>query len=515
MTSRDTSTPGETAQPPARPSEAGPPDPFRTDHLKGDLARRSARGGVVTVGAQVTKLMLQLGATALLARLLTPADFGVFAMVAVFTGFIARFRDLGLSAATVQRAEVDHSHASTLFWVNVAGGVTLMILGIAIAPLVASFYGMQALTAITIALSVTFLFAGISAQHIALLRRQMRFKALACVDVGSMACGITAAILIALYGGSYWALVGQAVVHAVAELALCTLLSGWRPGRWRMSQDVREMLRFGGTLTAAGIVNYFSRNFDNLVIGRFAGAAQLGVYSKAYALLLMPVQQINGPIAAVAIPAMARLQDQPAEYRRYYLKVIQIIAYVSMPLAVLLGVLAEEVVLILLGPQWHEAARIFQILALFVVVQNVSVTTGWVMQSLGRAKRLLKWQAIHALVFVIACFIGVRWGAVGVAMVTTIQGLLAMLPAMWVAYNGSPVTLRDVMRTIAKPVLIAAVLFVVTWSVHSLVQAQPVSLRVGAVLTAAACVAAIVLLAVSAVRRDLHSMLVVFRNAQT
>jgi PST family polysaccharide transporter len=263
------------------------------------------------------------------------------------------------------------------------------------------------------------------------------------------------------------------------------------------------------------MVNYFSRNFDNMVIGRFAGASQLGIYSKAYALLLMPVQQINGPISAVAIPALARLQDQPAEYRRYYLKIVEIIAYASMPLAVMLGVLSHEVVLILLGPQWDEAAVIFQILSLYVVVQNVAVTTGWVMQSLGNATRLLKWQAAHAVIYVIACLIGVRWGAVGVALVTTAQGLLAMLPGMWVAYRGSPVTLRDVLRAMFKPSLVAAALFAVSWSVHHFLLAHPLWLRLAAVLGAAACVAGAVWLLAGPVRRDIQSLLSMLKRART
>jgi PST family polysaccharide transporter len=282
-----------------------------------------------------------------------------------------------------------------------------------------------------------------------------------------------------------------------------------------MSRDVGEMLRFGGTITMASMVNYLSRNFDNLVVGRFAGAVQLGFYSRAYALLLMPVQQINGPISAVAVPALARLQDQPAEYRRYYLKVIEIIAYISMPLAVLLGVLADEVIYILLGPQWHEAAVIFQVLAAFVVVQNVTVTTGWVMQSLGKVKRLLKWQAAHAAVYVVACLIGVRWGALGVAVVTTVQGLLAVLPGMWVAYRGSPVSTGDVMRVSLKPALVAGAMFLVAWTVHSFVLEQPLMVRVGAVLGAAALLSGLVLVLVAPVRRDVLSLLGVFRRART
>jgi PST family polysaccharide transporter len=488
---------------------------FRTDHLSANLGRRSARGGVVTVAAQSVKLALQLGSTAVLARILTPADFGVFAMVAVFTGFIGRFRDLGLTAATVQRLEIDHGQVSTLFWVNVAAGTALMVLSAAVSPLVVWFYGEEALAGIMLAVSVTFLFAGFGAQHIALLRRQMRFTALACVEIGAMSFGIAAAIAVALGGGRYWALVALATGQAFASTVLSSLISGWRPGRWRMSAEVHDMLRFGGALTAANMVNFISRNFDNLVIGRYWGAVDLGIYARAYALLLAPVQQINGPIAAVAVPALARLQDRKAEYCRYYLKIVQVIAYISMPAAVLLGVLAEEVVLILLGPQWHEVAAIFRIFAVFVVVQNVSVTTGWVLQSLGRASRLFKWQAAHAVIFVIACLIGVRWGAMGVALVTTIQGLISILPAMWVAYHGSPISVRDVMLAIFKPLLLAVCLFVVTWSVHSMAQSHALVVRIGEVLGSAILLAVVVLLLAAPVRRDLLGIVAAIRSVKT
>jgi PST family polysaccharide transporter len=496
-----------------------PPQPhkhdkhFRTDHLTGSIARRSARGGVVTVAAQAARLGLQLASTAVLARLLTPADFGLYAMVAVFSGFIARFRDLGLAAATVQRAEVSHAQVSTLYWISVVVGAVIMLLTAAISPFVAWFFDEEALVEITIALSVAFLISGFGAQQVAIMQRQMRFKTLAAVQVAAMSCGIAAAIVVALAGGRTWALVAQALVQSLTDMLLSNLLSGWRPGRPRMSPDVREMLRFGGTLTIANMANFLSRNFDNLVIGKFAGAAPLGIYSKAYGLLLVPVQQVNGPIAAVAIPALARLQDRPAEYRRYYLRMVQLIAYISMPLAVLLIALSDEVVLILLGPQWHEAATIFRIFSLFLVIQNVVQTTGWVLQSLGRVSRYLKWQLSHAAIFVVACVVGVQWGAIGVAIATTVQALLAVLPGMWVAYRDSPVTVRDVLGVIVKPALLAALIMAGAATAHFYVDAQPLLIRVAEVLAAGAFIAVIAVLAIGSIRRDLIGLASSLRGA--
>jgi PST family polysaccharide transporter len=510
----DKRSPEETNARPDKNVARDPDDHFSTDHLTGDIQRRSARGGMVTVAAQGAKLVLQLGATAVLARILTPADFGIYAMVAVFTGVLIRFRDLGLSAATIQRAEIDHQQVSTLFWVNVAAGVGLMLLSAALAPFLVWFYGEEALFGITLALSVVFLTAGFNAQHIALMRRQMRFTALASVEVGSMCFGIVAAVIVAYLGGRYWAPVVQAIGQSFAMMVLCFVVSKWRPGRWHWNPQVVEMLRFGGTITAANMVNFVSRNFDNLVIGRFSGATELGIYSKAYALLLVPVQQINGPIAAVAIPAMARLQDRAPEYRRYYLKVVQIIAYISMPVSVLLAVLADEVVYILLGPQWHDAAVIFQIFALYVVVQNVAMTTGWVLQSLGRVSRLFKWQGVNAAIYVVCCLIGVQWGAVGVAVVTTALGVLSVVPEMWYSYRHSPISVSAVLSVIVKPTLLAASLFAVTWYVHNLSLGEPMMLRIGEVLGAAAVFLGLVVLFVGPVRRDLLGMLSVLRSAK-
>ena len=475
---------------------------FDTEHLMGDLVQRSARGSVVTVSAQAVKFLLQTGSTMALARLLTPADFGLLAMVAFFTGIIGLFGDLGLSAATVQRKQISHSQVSTLFWVNIAVSIVLMLAAAAAAPFVAWFYGEGALLWVTIVISMTYLWGGLAAQHLALLRRQMRFTALASVEICALLFGVAAGISVALLGGGYWALVAVAVGQAFATAVLAFALSGWRPGRWRIDETVKQMILFGGNITGARFLNYITRNSDNLLIGRFWGASELGIYSRAYALLLLPVQQINGPIAGVAIPALSRLQSKPDEYRRYYLKVVQSLAYMSMPVVVMLAVLAEEVVLLVLGSQWLDAAIIFQIFAAFVIVQNVVVTTGWVLQSLGRGSRMLKWSAVQAPVFVIACLIGLPWGGIGVAIAATIQALLITVPCMLFAYRDSPVSVLGVGKAVLKPVCVAAGLFLIASGAYIWAIDLDTLVRVGVVVGAAVAYGMAVLLVFETVRED-------------
>jgi O-antigen/teichoic acid export membrane protein len=456
-----------------------------SDPLIQDLAGRSARGGVITASAQAVKFVLQTASTMVLARLLTPADFGLVAMVVVFTSLIGLFRDLGLSMATVQRAEITHRQVSTLFWINVVASLVLTAICIGLAPFVARFYGQPELVWIMVAIAGTYVFGGLSAQHTALLRRQMRFRALAAIDVGAMAVGIALSILVAWFGGGYWALVAMIAGQAIATTVLCFICSGWRPGWWHFDAAVVEMLWFGANLTGSSLVHFFSRNTDNLLIGRFWGAIELGIYSRAYALLLLPLQQINRPLAAVVIPVLSRLQGHPEQFRRYYLRVVQIIAYVSMPLVVLLAVLAEEVVAVVLGDQWLDAAVLFQIFAALVFIQNVAATTGWLLASLGRGGRLFRWGMFDATVLISAFIIGLPWGAVGVAAAGTIAALVTTVPSMLVAYHDTPISVRDVARAVSRPVLVAGLLFLVVWNVRTLAADTALVPRVLLVLGAA------------------------------
>lgn len=474
-----------------RAAAASVPDPFFVRFGPDELLRRSATGGVISLGAQFVRLVLQIGSTMILARLLTPRDFGLVAMAVVFTGFLSVLRDLGLSAATVQSQQISQREATNLFWLGGAASLLTGCIGAASSPLVAWFYGEQALILLMVASSLTLAVGGIGAQHTALIRRRMQFGRLAVIETGALVVGISSAILVTIAGGGYWALIALTFFQSLTALVMSVLLSGWLPGLPRHGVAIGALVRFGSYITAFNVVNYLNRNIDNAILGRYFGAADLGIYSKAYALLLLPLQQINQPIASVAIPALSRLQNDPAGYRSYYLNLVRIMAYLSMPLAVLLGVLAGDIVAVVLGPQWHEAAAIFRIFAIFAVVQSVVSTSGWVLQSTGQSDRLFRWGVFHACVFIAACMIGVRWGVRGVAIAVTAQALAVSAPALAYALKGRSIAVTDVVRATLKPCLGSVALFLVTSLTLIATGAESVGTRTAAVLGSGLCLLAL------------------------
>ena len=458
---------------------------FDTTALRTDLRRRSVRGGTITVASQAAKFALRLGGTAVLARLLSPADFGLVAMVGVVTSFAETFKDAGLSMATVQRERISHAQVSNLFWTNVGLSLLLALAVAGAAPLVAWFYGEPRLTAITLALAGASLLSGLGVQHRALLQRRMLFTRLAAIEVGSMAAGVAAAVLVAWRGGGYWALVTLTLVTAGAGATLAACLSGWRPGLPRRGSGAMPMLRFGGSLIGFNLINYLSRNGDNLLLGRFVGPAGLGLYTKAYGLMLLPLQQVNAPIAAVTVPTLARLQDEPAAFERFYCRAVRLIAYLTMPTVVVLAVLAREVVALVLGPGWEQAAAIFAVLALFGVVQPVSVTAGWVPTAVGRPGRLLRWSLVGTPVLLGGFVAGLPWGPLGVAVGAVSAAFVLVGPRMAYAYHGSPVRLRRVLAAAGLPLLLAAGLAATLLLVyHALAEATAAARSLAVLLTA-------------------------------
>ena len=255
-----------------------------------------------------------------MARLLAPKDFGLYAMVTTVTGFLRIFQDAGLSMATVQRQEITHAQVSNLFWVNVGLGSVTTLFVAALAPVVAWFFREPRLVGITLVLSVTFLLASSAVQHIALLNRQMRFGAIAMIDIVSLLAGYLTGIGMALSGYGYWALVGAAVTQVAVKLVLAWLISGWRPKLPSRNTQTWHMLTFGADITAGSLMYSLARGADNLLIGRFFGAAAVGLYSRASILLIRPLEQFTIPINAVLIPALSRVQTEPSDTGEHFFK---------------------------------------------------------------------------------------------------------------------------------------------------------------------------------------------------
>ena len=430
---------------------------LRTDHLADDLAGRSVRGGALTVAAQGGYFVIQLAGTVVLARLLRPGDFGLVAMVTAITGFVMLFKDLGLAVATVQKKDITHEQVSMLFWVNVAASVAAMAVTAAMAPAVAWFYGEPQLAWVTVALAGTFVFGGLGVQHYALLRRQMRFGTLATVHVCSAAVGVAAGVVSAWMGAGYWALVVMQAATVVAGSAGVWLASGWRPGRPARGAGGRSLLAFGGHLAGFNILNYIGRNLDNVLIGWYWGASPLGFYSKAYNMLTLPLRQISTPVGLVAVPALSRLQNDPARLRSYYLKTLALVTFCTTPLSVVCLLFAEEIITVFLGSQWLAATGIFRLLAIGAIAQPISFTTGWLFMAVGRTREMLQWGAVGVSIIVASFIIGLPYGPKGVALCYSCAVLIWVVPGMYFAVRGTGISLMDAFGAAAPPVVATAI----------------------------------------------------------
>ncbi len=422
-----------------------------TDSWSTDLKSHTVHGALIMVFSQSIKFITTLASTAILARLLTPYDFGLIAMVTAVTGFLAMLKDMGLPMATVQRAKISHDEISLLFWMNVALSVVVFLIASAFGPIVSWFYHEPKLTWIVLFISLNFIFSGLAAQHRAILNRKMRFKALAVVDVVSLIVGGIAGIYCAWLGIGYWALVVMQLSIGVTSMMLTWVICSWIPGRLKRVTPVRSLVSFGAHLTGFNLVNYFARNLDDVLIGSYWGSSQLGLYSKAYSLLILPIQQINNPIAAVTIPALSRLQDNCRRYRDLYLKALTVIVVFTVPACLFMALMSDEIIYVFLGPQWSEAGRIFRILAIGGVVQPVLNTSGWLYVSSGRTVRMFQWGVFSSSLIVLSFFVGVPFGLRGVATSYTVAILILVWPCLHFVTKGTSISTKDILHAIQSP----------------------------------------------------------------
>ncbi len=434
---------------------------FDTDHLDEEIEGRAARGGRIIAITQVLRSLLDVASTLILVRVLAPNDWGLVGMVSAIIGFVALFKDLGLTTATIQRPTITHRQVTALMWINVAFSVVLGGLVIALAPALAWFYEEPQLVMITVALSSVFFVSGFGAQHHAILRRQMRFGTVSLIDAVSLSVGMLVAVAAAFAGVGFWALVLKRIVTASLTTIFVWIGCKWRPSAPRREKGLRELVAVGANVTGFSLINYFARNLDDVLIGRFDGATAadraetLGNYQKAYELLMLPLQQLNKPVSAVALPALSRLHGQPERYRAVYLRIMRLVLMVTMPLTAFLVMTAGPLVEVVFGSQWLEAVPIFEVLGLAAVTQPLGNSAGWLFISQDRTAELLRWGVVGASLAVLSFVVGLPWGAYGIAASYALSGIFVRTPILlwWLGRRG-PVTMAD-FYVVSAPYLVS------------------------------------------------------------
>ncbi len=428
-----------------------------------DLKKKTTRSGAFVILSQVIENVVHLFATVILARLLSPTEFGQLAMVVSVTYLLVIFKDLGLTDATIQRTEITHKQISTLFWINLAIGVLITLIIAGSGPLIAWFYKEPILASITAIWSFHFLLGSATAQHIALMRRAMMFKQTATLTVSSSIFSYVLAIFLAATGAGVWALVLRRVSAQFAVFVGSWYICKWRPGRPHRESNVMPMLHFGKNTVIYFMLTFLTRSIDKILIGWQFGARDLGWYQKAYDIFMIPVQQLSFKLRGVAVSSLSKVKEHSDQFTSGYLKAVSLIAFFSFPFGFYVASASEHITLLLLGPQWGKTAPILGILGCSLGMAVVLESCTWIHSSLGRADRLRQWGIFRMITTVLLVTSGIYFGISGVAVAYAIGFYLLVAPA--ISYAGKPIGLKftRVLLAIWRYWGCAAIAFVCTW----------------------------------------------------
>jgi O-antigen/teichoic acid export membrane protein len=461
-----------------------------------DLAQRALSGLLWTMSCSGTQMLLQILSLAVLARLLTPADFGLVGAAFVVVGFSTIFSQFGIGPAVVQRADLETCHIRVAFTISVALGLVIYALIWLTAPLAAAALRIDGLTPVLRTLALLFPIYSVSAVGQALLQRRLQFRLLSCLDVGSYVFGYMAvSIPLAAMGLGVWALVGAYLGQAALKSLVLLLLQGRGLVPSIERRALWELLRFGGGLTLARIANYLASQGDKAIIARSIGAEALGIYGRAYQLMAAPVFIFSNATDMVIFPAMSKLQDQRPALVTGYRRSISLAMIVTLPASIILYIVAPEVVQVLLGSEWSEVILPLQVLA-FGMAFQVSDSTGTSLaKAMGAVYQRASRQAIYCVMVVGGAWIGHYWGLAGVAFgvlsALALNGLVtahlcvSLLKMRWMVY----------FRAFIPGILLAIVLGAVVWATAvtlRMIDVPPAVILLAAAAVTSGCVVLLV-----------------------
>jgi O-antigen/teichoic acid export membrane protein len=405
-----------------------------------ELRGRAVRNAGVTVFSQGLMFAIQLVGTFVLARLLTPGDFGIVTMVTTFSLLLVGFGLNGFTEAVLQRDEINHCLASNLFWINVTSGIILAIAFALSGSLLAKFYGDPRVTRIAFGLSFGILLSSTSVLHLTLLKRAMQFSVTSAADVAGRAISVVLSIYLGWTGWGYWALVAAAVVQPLVVSVAAFWACRWIPGLPRRAAGTGQVVRYALHVYGRYCFNYTTRNTDNLLVGWRFGTQDLGLYKKAYDLFLLPATQLVAPVTGVAISALSRLNRDWEEYKRSFLTGLGVLAFVGMGIGACLTVAGADLMRVLLGPGWEMSGKIFTLFGPGIGIMVIYGANGLIHLSVGTAERWFRWGLIEFAVTICFFFLALHWGPMGLAAAWTASFWFLIIPSFW--YAGKPINLK-------------------------------------------------------------------------
>jgi O-antigen/teichoic acid export membrane protein len=415
------------------------------------LKQSAVRGAIVTLIGQWAKFAIQICSIIVLSRVLPSTDFGLVSMATAITNIANLLGDFGLSTASVQAQDATHRETSNLFWLNVVLGCVFSAAVYAVAPLIALFYHQVDLVRVVHWISIVFFLNAAAAQFRAECQRRLRFRPLALCDVVSMAVGTGVAIILAVQDAGYMALVAQPIVATATLLVMLIAVARWLPLPPTYT-TVRRFIRFGANNLGVQLINYTSGNIDTILVGKFWGSVDAGLYSRAFQLLMLPIQQIVGPMTRVALPVLSRLESQ-TEFRRYFLRSQLALGYITVGVLSLAAVFCFPAFQILLGPSWQGVKVLFLVLIAGGVFELFAYPFSWIYLSRAATGRLLKVTLWTRPIMIILIGIGAIWGPLGVSIAVSVGFFFNWLAQLLIELPFYGFTRRELLLVALRPLM--------------------------------------------------------------
>jgi len=402
--------------------------------------------------AKICRQLLQLVIIIILARILSPREFGLVGMVIVFTGFADRLKTMGLGEALIQKLNLTENHLSSAFWLNLIAGVVLMLIFVIGAPFIALFYNEPTLKYLTIVIAFIFFIGSLNIVQDALLKKNLEFRRLFYIEIASTLTAGIVAIIMAINGFGVWSLIAQSLVMTSVTVIIMWLTSSWRPSFIINKTAVRELWKFGSNLMGFNILTYLARNVDKLLIGKSIGTFALGIYSRAYEMMLKPVSEVEQIITRVMFPVLSEIQKDKKRIKQIYLRSIRSISIFIFPLMIGMIVLVKPLVLFIFGEKWEGIIPILQIFCFYSMLQSIGTTFGWIYNSQGRTDIQFRWGVFSSFISIVSIFIGLRWGIIGIATAYTISSYVILwYPGWTIPGRLINITFSEMIKKISAP----------------------------------------------------------------
>lgn len=404
------------------------------------LKKKAVKGAGINVVTQFISFIFHTAGVIILARLLSPRDFGLVAMVTAFSIWIMNFGINGFTEYIIQKKDVNIQEINSIFWSHLFLASILSAIFILFSFFLVDFYKEPSLIGIAAAMSSSFPLYALYTCHFALLKREMKFAYISVVELIALIMSILLSIAAAITGMGYWAVVIRQLTLPIVTVIAAWLLRPWRPQRPEKLLSAMPALKYAFKVYCNFSLGHMTRNIDKVLLGKFHGSEVLGNYDRAYHLSMIPGTQLITPLNSVALATLSRLKHDRNLFTAYYVKAVSTISLLGTVLAVVLMLTSQDLILLLLGPAWTATGSVLMALAPGIAAMLIYGTHSWLHLSLGTPGRWLRWNIFASIITICAFIIALPYGAVAMGLAYSIRTYILLTPALW--YAGLPVQLN-------------------------------------------------------------------------